>query len=229
MKKKMREMGTKAVEKNVNELALLKKEGLKKITDVCALELIRVYLAMRVYVVARQTKIIESLEAALSCELDSKQRERLEGQLYSQKINFQRDLMVQSDNMFKTLLSLLFIIRLAVNGVKGYASGSGVISFYFVPFSERFIVPALENQLSSNWDADSIWKKTVNTQILQTLSWRAASWWEPIFADAKKAVLPQDLSALIKCVCEKECGVDLKELRACIVKLRGEREDWPEE
>ncbi len=236
--KKMREKKMKKEEKEENlrkffqklgnDLPLHRREGLsEKMIDSLTPALIVVYTAVKLEVTKKHFEFIENLKddlkIASGCSADA---QKIKRQILFQKDNSDSIILSNTNDIMYTLFSFLYTIRLAIRGIKGYAEGSGIVSFYFLPLVENFVIPAIENCLSPNWGTDAVWQ-TADTQILQILPWRMNFSWSTPYADMKKILSPTMLSSLVKCVCEKECDVTLPNLKSYVAKLHEERKDWP--
>lgn len=213
-----------------NDLPLHRREGLsEEMIDSLTPALIVVYTAVKLAVTKKHFEFIENLKddlkIASGCSADA---QKIKRQILFQKDNSDSIILSNTNDIMYTLFSFLFIIRLAIKGVEGYAKGSGVISFYFLPFVENFVIPAIENNLPPNWENDPVWK-TRDPQVLQILPWRMDFSWNTPYADMKKILSPAMLSSLVKCVCEKECDVTLPDLKSYVAKLHEERKDWPQD
>jgi hypothetical protein len=167
---------------------------------------------------------IDAYEVELA-ELKEK-KERLEAK--------KRDLMVQerelsaitplgdATDMVKVLFSLVNVVKLAITFARGYLAEKTGFSNYFLPLLERFVRPALENQLPQEWSADEMWQSVVDTQITQCISpsYRGDDELplKKVLAQLKNELSPERVHAIVVGICASE-KCDANELKKLIAQL----------
>ncbi len=127
--------------------------------------------------------------------------------------------------MARALFSFIEEVRRAIRWSRELFSG------YQGPFLERFVLPALEGTLSSQWPDDSIWRDVVDQQIIQRIpddEWKQD---RPdrrvVFAALKKNLTPERIHILVVAISASEkCDADA--LKSLIEKQREMAKEYPD-
>ena len=110
-----------------------------------------------------------------------------------------------SEDDIQVLVALTAFVRNEIAQLRGYMAERSGIAEYQLPFLEKFVLPALEGRLTSNWWEDSMWEEDVDIQLVNPLPrdrLLEKQPWLKVWCDLRMLLSLERVQALVGVACD---------------------------